>query len=63
MYSCVGKECNALVQNLQQKKYTLTCFMGARIITELQHVKLSTLRAPADAVDAGDVRTLALDRK
>lgn len=41
----------------------LTCFVDAWIVTELQHVEVSTFHAPADAVDAGDVGTLALDRE
>lgn len=37
--------------------------MDAWIITELQHVKVSILHTPADAVDTGNVGTLALNRK
>lgn len=37
--------------------------MDARVITELQYIKVSTLHATSNAVDASDVGTLALDCK
>ena len=34
--------------------------MDARVVTDLQHIEVASLRAAADAVDARDVGTLAL---
>lgn len=41
----------------------LTCFMDARVITELQHVEVAPLHAVPDAVNAGDVGAFALHCK
>lgn len=41
----------------------LTCFMDARVITELQHVEVAPLHAAPDAVNARDVGAFALHCK
>lgn len=41
----------------------LTCFMDARVITELQHVEVAPLYAAPDAVNAGDVGAIPLHCK
>lgn len=41
----------------------LTGFVDAGVVAELQHVEVAALDAASDAVDAGDVRTLALHAK
>lgn len=41
----------------------LTGLVDAGVVAELQHVEVAALDAASDAVDAGDVRTLALHAK
>lgn len=41
----------------------LTCFVDARVIAELQHIEVATLRAVPDAVNARDVGAFALHCK
>lgn len=41
----------------------LTCFMDARVITELQHIEVAPLDTAPDAVNARDVGAFALHCK